>query len=198
MGFSRQEYWSGLSCPPAGDLPDSGIKCTCFMSPALEAGSLPLAPPGNPHLQLRLIVKSHYLSSYSPPPINDVLFFFCFLSCVRLLTDWISSCSPCVICSDPSDIASLSSPEFPLPCAFWPDSACPLSLVHSCHTENFLHLCFWQWLPCFTVLKSSSSRDRSLVFVEHILWYLFEKKRLIESFFFFFFWGHACLKISLH
>ena len=91
-----------------------------------------------------------------PPPINDVLFFFCFLSCVRLLTDWISSCSPCVICSDPSDIASLSSPEFPLPCAFWPDSACPLSLVHSCHTENFLHLCFWQWLPCFTVLKSSS------------------------------------------
>ena len=26
MGFSRQEYWSGLPCPPAGDLPDPGIK----------------------------------------------------------------------------------------------------------------------------------------------------------------------------
>ena len=26
MGFSRQEYWSGLPCPPPGDLPDSGIK----------------------------------------------------------------------------------------------------------------------------------------------------------------------------
>ena len=24
MGFSRQEYWSGLQCPPAGDLPDQG------------------------------------------------------------------------------------------------------------------------------------------------------------------------------
>ena len=26
MGFSRQEYWSGLPCPPPGDLPDPGIK----------------------------------------------------------------------------------------------------------------------------------------------------------------------------
>ena len=26
MGFSRQEYWSGLSCPPQGDLPNPGIK----------------------------------------------------------------------------------------------------------------------------------------------------------------------------
>ena len=28
MGFSRQEYWSGLSCPPPGDLPDPGIEPT--------------------------------------------------------------------------------------------------------------------------------------------------------------------------
>ena len=27
MGFSRQEYWSGLPCPPPGDLLDQGIKC---------------------------------------------------------------------------------------------------------------------------------------------------------------------------
>ena len=26
MGFSRQEYWSGLPCPPPGDLPNSGIE----------------------------------------------------------------------------------------------------------------------------------------------------------------------------
>ena len=37
MGFSRQEYWSGLPCPPAGDLPDPGIE---LASPALQAGSL--------------------------------------------------------------------------------------------------------------------------------------------------------------
>ena len=36
MGFSRQEYWSGLPCPPPGDLPDPGIKPG---SPALQADS---------------------------------------------------------------------------------------------------------------------------------------------------------------
>ena len=35
MGFSRQEYWSGLPCPPPGDLPDPGIKPESLMTPAL-------------------------------------------------------------------------------------------------------------------------------------------------------------------
>ena len=35
MGFSRQEYWSVLSCPPPGDLPDPEIKPRSLMSPAL-------------------------------------------------------------------------------------------------------------------------------------------------------------------
>ena len=35
MGFFRQEYWSGLPCPPPGDLPDTGIKLASLMSPAL-------------------------------------------------------------------------------------------------------------------------------------------------------------------
>ena len=35
MGFSRQEYWNGLPCPPPGDLPNLGIKLMSFMSPAL-------------------------------------------------------------------------------------------------------------------------------------------------------------------
>ena len=43
MGFSRQEYWSGLPFPSPGDLPDQGIKP---MSPALQADSLPSEPPG--------------------------------------------------------------------------------------------------------------------------------------------------------
>ena len=37
MGFSRQEYWSGLPFPSLGDLPDPGIKPA---SPALQADSL--------------------------------------------------------------------------------------------------------------------------------------------------------------
>ena len=33
MGFSRQEYWSGLPCPPPGDLPAPKIKLTFLKSP---------------------------------------------------------------------------------------------------------------------------------------------------------------------
>ena len=43
MGFSWQEYWSGLPCPPPGDLPNPGIKPK---SPTLQADSLPPEPPG--------------------------------------------------------------------------------------------------------------------------------------------------------
>ena len=35
MGFSRQEYWSGVLCPPPGGLPDPGIEPESLMSPAL-------------------------------------------------------------------------------------------------------------------------------------------------------------------
>ena len=45
MGFSRQEYWSGLSFPSPGDLPDPGIEPG---SPALEADALTSEPPGKP------------------------------------------------------------------------------------------------------------------------------------------------------
>ena len=38
LGFSRQEYWSGLPCPPPGDLPDPGIELVSLMSPALTGG----------------------------------------------------------------------------------------------------------------------------------------------------------------
>ena len=37
-GFSRQEYWSGLPCPPPGNLPKPGIEPTSLMSPALTGG----------------------------------------------------------------------------------------------------------------------------------------------------------------
>ena len=38
MDFSRQEYWSGLPCPPPGDLPDPGIEPISLAPPALAAG----------------------------------------------------------------------------------------------------------------------------------------------------------------
>ena len=43
MGFPRQEYWSGLPCPPPGDLSDAGIETVS----ALQADSLPTESRGN-------------------------------------------------------------------------------------------------------------------------------------------------------
>ena len=40
MGFSRQEYWSGLPCPPARGLPDPGIEPVSLTSPPLAGGLL--------------------------------------------------------------------------------------------------------------------------------------------------------------
>ena len=48
MGFSKQEYWSGLPCLPPRDLPDQEIEATSPASPALEADSLPIEPSGKP------------------------------------------------------------------------------------------------------------------------------------------------------
>ena len=47
MGFSRQEYWSGLPFSSPGDLPDPGIK---LFSPVSQADSLPFEPQGSPVL----------------------------------------------------------------------------------------------------------------------------------------------------
>ena len=41
MGFSRQEYWSGLPFPPPGDLPNPGIEPVSPVSPASQMDSLP-------------------------------------------------------------------------------------------------------------------------------------------------------------
>ena len=55
MGFSRQEYWSGLPFPFPGDLPNPGIE---LGSPALQADSLPSEPPGRPNITLPLNLAS--------------------------------------------------------------------------------------------------------------------------------------------
>ena len=46
MGFSRQEYWGALPCPPPGDLPNPGIEPR---PSALQAVSLPIEQPGKPN-----------------------------------------------------------------------------------------------------------------------------------------------------
>ena len=46
MGFSRQEYWSGLPRFPPGDLPDPGIKPVSSVAPTLTSGFFTTEPPG--------------------------------------------------------------------------------------------------------------------------------------------------------
>ena len=46
MGFSRQENWSGLPCPPPGDFSDPGVEPKSPVSPALQVDSLPPEPLG--------------------------------------------------------------------------------------------------------------------------------------------------------
>ena len=54
MGLPRQEYWSGLPCPPPGHLPDTGIEP---MSPWLQADSFLLS-----HLVLRVVLQKNLVA----------------------------------------------------------------------------------------------------------------------------------------
>ena len=66
MGFSRQEDWGGLPCPPPGDLPDLGIEPTSPVSPALAGGFFTNEPQGKP-VQLS---KASFFFSYLE---NDII-----------------------------------------------------------------------------------------------------------------------------
>ena len=48
MGFFRQEYWSGLPCPPPGDPPDPEIEPESPVSPVLAGRFFTPEPPGKP------------------------------------------------------------------------------------------------------------------------------------------------------
>ena len=74
MGFSRQEYWSGLPDPPPGHLPDPGIEPVSLTSTCTgRVGSLSLAPPGKPDLA----TKQHQTASgFAGPKYFIYLFIF--------------------------------------------------------------------------------------------------------------------------
>ena len=65
IGFSRQEYWNGLPCPPPGDLPNPRIKPVSLMSNLhWQAGSLP--PPGKPSQTGKLMVEKNIWELFLP------------------------------------------------------------------------------------------------------------------------------------
>ena len=96
MGFFRQEYWSGLSFPTPGDLPDPGIEPR---SPALQVNSLPSEPPGKHiyiyythfpscHILVELIVFTSKARFLTPKPhshvswVSMVTFILIFTHCL--------------------------------------------------------------------------------------------------------------------
>ena len=65
MGFSRQEYWSGLPFPSPGDFPNPGMELCLLSLLHWQVGSLPLVPPGKPQSILSSVQFSRSVMSNS-------------------------------------------------------------------------------------------------------------------------------------
>ena len=77
MGFSRQQYWSGLPCPPLRDLPYSGIQPKSLMFLVLSGGFSTTSAPWEAHMNPVVAVQ--------------------LLSCVQLIvTPWTAACQACL------------------------------------------------------------------------------------------------------
>ena len=83
LGFSRQEYWSGLPCPPAGDPPDPEIRTVSYVSCLGRHVLCQQRHLGSPRLMDRVCVSS--LGTLSSVPLSCVPFFvpgsYCFDYC---------------------------------------------------------------------------------------------------------------------
>ena len=88
MGCSRQEHWSGLPCPPPGELPDTGIKLESPVSPALAGEFFTTEPPGNPKVCTHpLVAKLSLYWGLLPCSVFFSSSSFCFLLFVFLSLD---------------------------------------------------------------------------------------------------------------
>ena len=132
MGFSRQEYWNGLPCPPPGDLPDQGIK-----------------------------PMSIYVSCIDRQVVFCFVLFFFFVNLVnwRLITlqycsgfchtfTWISHGCTCVPHSEPPP-TSLPIPSLRVIPLHQPWAPC---LMHWTWTGHLFHI--WQY-TCFSAILSN-------------------------------------------
>ena len=90
MGFSRQEYWSGLSCPPPGDLPDPGVEPASLMSPALAGGFFTTSTTWEALVSLQAPSNLWFLNVEENS--NSSLFLFLNL---HFLSGWSSDNSSC-------------------------------------------------------------------------------------------------------
>ena len=148
MGFSRQEYWSALPCPPPGDLPNPGLKPASLMH--WQVGSLPLAPPGKPQKESVLTFKP-----FLPLSFVVVVGGFCLSCCgawgILVLRPEIEPKSPCIDALEAWHSHALiigPASEVSLWCSFVPQQFIPRRR---------------QWHPTPVLLPGKSHGRRSLV-----------------------------------
>ena len=124
VGFSKQEYCSGLPFSPLGDLPNPGIETVSPVSPALQVGSWPLSHLGSP-----LLHWSHVQSLYRYT-------YICKCICAKSLH--------CVRLCDSMDCSPLGSSVhgiFPVRIVEW------VSISYVTLYWNIQpHFTYWQWL----------------------------------------------------
>ena len=79
MGFSKQESWSGLPCPPPGNLSHPGVETASRAAPALLVDSLPLSHQGSPPIKYKSQLNSCYcwIKYWSWPRGLVMVSFFC-------------------------------------------------------------------------------------------------------------------------
>ena len=90
MGFSKQEYWSGLPYPPPGDLPDLGMEPATPASPALQADSFPTEPPGKPYKEyMRVLIESTQPGTWRTVCIKYMLVITC--NIILIIRQWFTN-----------------------------------------------------------------------------------------------------------
>ena len=72
MGFSRQEYWSRLPCPPPGDLPDLGMELAFSAAAALQVGSLLLSYQKSIYIHIYYIHENYGRLKIAIEPVPTI------------------------------------------------------------------------------------------------------------------------------
>ena len=140
MGFSKQEYWSGLPCPPPGDLSNPGIKPESLESPALAGGFFTTESSVRPQRCLRDHIPTNtanewlILRSTRPAPLPPGRQLWCHL-CSRALYGIKADARPLL----KPLLCLVSSPAFP---ASSPSFLKGFSSEHSFSKNPSLLMCF--------------------------------------------------------
>ena len=120
VGFSKQEYWSGLPCTPSGDLPKPGIALESLMSPALASGFFTTRATWE-----ALMVEESSPSPHPSEAQSQCLWGEWACRCPLLTSAWTTSPAGSYPCLLPSHL--LPSPS-PIQSSCWDQSFCKCPL----------------------------------------------------------------------